>query len=465
LKRYHQNIGGIFRLVDALVIGITWLISYYIRFYIPIIDVTRGFPSFESYAALTPLIIGLWVIVFSGLEVYQSRKMLRRTQEAHLIIKSHVAALLIFIAITYLFSEYRYSRVVMVYFGLLGCFFLVFFRLAIRNALRALRKNGFHQRRVLIIGEGEWVETVIHKLNRFPELGFQVVGVLVNAPSQSTLVGGKEVLGHFMDVGKIVKSHQIEQIFIALPRSESSELDHILNAIKDEPVDIQLVPFVMDFITLGCEVEDFDGIPLVSLNDSPLYGWGAFLKRITDVLFSILLIIVLSPILLILGIFVRLSSKGPIFFTQERMGLDGQTFQMYKFRSMKMDAETKSGAVWATENDSRRTWFGMFLRTTSLDELPQLWNVLKGNMTLVGPRPERPVFVEQFKREIPNYMLRHKVKAGMTGWAQVNGWRGNTSLRKRIEFDLYYIKHWSYLFDLKILLLTLWRGFINKNAY
>jgi exopolysaccharide biosynthesis polyprenyl glycosylphosphotransferase len=225
------------------------------------------------------------------------------------------------------------------------------------------------------------------------------------------------------------------------------------------------VPDVHRYITLGCEVENFYGFPVVRLNDSPMIGWGAMAKRTTDVIGSVFALIMLSPLLFLIGVLVKLTSRGPILYAQERMGLDGSTFKMLKFRSMKADAESRSGAVWAQAVDDRRTAFGTFLRKTSLDELPQFWNVLRGDMSLVGPRPERPVFVDKFRSEIPLYMLRHKVKSGITGWAQVNGWRGNTSLARRIECDIFYIRNWSYALDLKILLFTLWKGFINKNAY
>jgi exopolysaccharide biosynthesis polyprenyl glycosylphosphotransferase len=212
-------------------------------------------------------------------------------------------------------------------------------------------------------------------------------------------------------------------------------------------------------------VEEIEGLPMVRLNDSPLGGWMAIGKRLMDIGLSAVALTLLSPVYLVLSIAVRLTSRGPIFYGQERMGLDGRTFKMWKFRSMKVDAEKETGAVWAKAGDDRRTPIGALLRSTSLDEIPQFWNVFTGDMSLVGPRPERPVFVHQFKREIPHYMLRHKVKAGITGWAQVNGWRGDTSLEKRIECDLYYIRNWSFILDMKILFLTIWKGFVNKNAY
>jgi putative colanic acid biosynthesis UDP-glucose lipid carrier transferase len=239
----------------------------------------------------------------------------------------------------------------------------------------------------------------------------------------------------------------------------------ILNLLKTQTVDIQFIPDIHEYATLGCEIEDFDGLPIININHSPLAGWGFLVKRFSDILFSATALILFCPVFIILAILIKWSSQGSIFYKQERMGLDGVTFYMLKFRSMHENAEKASGAVWASAQDSRRTRLGAFLRRTSLDELPQFWNVLVGNMSLVGPRPERPIFIKKFKEEIPHYMLRHKVKAGMTGWAQVSGWRGNTSLDKRIECDLYYIRNWSFLFDLKILILTFWKGFMNKNAY
>lgn len=465
LKRYHHIVGGVFRIVDGCVIVAAWLAAYGLRFYIPVIEVTKGFPKFQKYAALSPLVLVLWMMVFSSMRVYQGRKMLRRTHEAHLLLKAHSVALLLFIAITYLFSEYKYSRAVMLYFGALGGFFLVAFRLILRNALREIRRKGYNLRHVIIVGEGRPIETLIARLEKFPELGFRAIGVVTHEKSEAESVGRKPVMGHFGEIPRIIREQRPDQILISLPRHQYNDLDRILESIKDETIDIKLIPDIHEYVTLGCEIEDFDGVPIVNLNDSPLEGWGGIVKRLTDIALSSIALILLSPFMLLIAIAVRLTSRGPILYTQERMGLDGRTFQMLKFRSMRVDAEAKSGAIWAHAGDDRRTLIGKFLRATSLDELPQFWNVLQGDMSLVGPRPERPIFVHQFRREIPHYMLRHKVKAGITGWAQVNGWRGNTSLERRIECDLYYIRNWSYLLDWKILLLTLWKGFINKNAY
>jgi Undecaprenyl-phosphate glucose phosphotransferase len=465
LKRYHQIVGGVFRVIDACVIGGTWILAYYLRFDLPFIAITKGLPRLTKYAALTPLVMILWALVFSGMKVYQSRRMLRRTHEVHLILRSHGVALLFFITLTYLFSEYKYSRGVMFYFGVSGGFLLVAFRLSLRNVLREIRRRGYNLRHLLVVGEGAALETLIQRVDKFPELGCRVVGAVVHEKSSAKSVGGKPVIGRFGDVGRLVHMRGIDQVMISLPRSQYGDLDRVLDALKDETADLQLIPDIHEYVTLGCEIEDFDGLPIVNLNDSPLAGWGRLLKRLTDFTVSAIALLVFSPVLLFIALAVRLSSAGPIFYVQERMGLDGRTFKMLKFRSMRIDAEKETGAVWAKPNDDRKTTVGSLLRATSLDELPQFWNVLMGDMSLVGPRPERPVFVQQFRHQIPHYMLRHKVKAGITGWAQVNGWRGNTSLDRRIEFDLYYIRNWSYGMDWKILVMTVWKGLINKNAY
>jgi len=442
--------GGFFRGVDVIVIATCWLASYWMRFNLPFFEVTKGFPKFATYAALAPLVVILWMMVFSAMRVYRPRRMLRRTHEAHLLIKSHGVAMLFFIALTYLFSEYKYSRGVMLYFGVSGGFSLVLFRLVLRNSLRVMRRRGYNQKNVLIVGSGGAVDTLKWKIEKFPELGIRISRVLADG---------------FEQVAGIVRSENIDQVLIALPRHQYGELDRILRDLNDEMIEIQLVPDVHEYVTLGCEVEDFDGMPIVQLNDSPLGGWNAVFKRMTDAAVSLLALLVLLPLFAVIALLIKLTSRGPVFYSQDRMGLDGRVFKMVKFRSMKPGSDGGIGAGWTRKDDDRRTRLGSFLRATSMDELPQFWNVFRGDMSLVGPRPEQPFFVQQFKRQIPFYMLRHKVKAGLTGWAQVNGWRGDTSLDKRIECDLYYIKNWSHTLDLKIMFMTVWRGFINKNAY
>jgi len=465
LKRYQTLCSGLVGTADALIIVSAWPAAYWLRFYVPVFAVTKGLPTFSTYLSLTPLVAVVWLAVFTAMRVYSFGGRLAPVREMLLVLKAHGLALLLFMSLTYLFDQYQYSRLVTMYFGVLSGAALVLGRLIVRGGFRFLHTRGINVRRVLVVGEGPSAESVIRRLDDFPEIGLQVIGVVTHADSSAWEVGRKQVLGCFDQITQIIEKFKVEEVLIALPSSQQNDVAYLLEQLKDETLDVRLIPDVHAYVTLGCDVEDFDGVPVLRINDSPLFVWRAAAKRCTDILVAAIALAVFFPLMLLIGMLVKLTSRGPMLYRQERMGLDGRTFMMLKFRSMKIDAESRTGAVWAQQSDDRKTVIGAFLRKTSLDELPQLWNVLRGEMSLVGPRPERPVFVKQFRKEIPHYMLRHKVKAGITGWAQVNGWRGNTSLSRRVECDLYYIQNWSYLLDLKILSLTIWKGFVNKNAY
>ena len=343
---------------------------------------------------------------------------------------------------------------------------MIFSHLLVRTILAEVRKRGFNLRHILIVGSGDLGQSLAERINQHPEFGLKIVGFLSSHPEKIGIeINGIKVIGLYNEIPKIIQLFGVDQLYIALPLNAQDRLEKVLNSLNEETVDVKVVPDLLRFMNLQTGVEELDGLPIINLAESPLYGWNVILKRISDIIFSVILIVILSPLFILLAIIIKLESIGPIIFWQERVGLDGKLFEMLKFRSMKVDAEEITGPVWASKADNRRTRLGTFLRKTSIDELPQLFNVLIGDMSLVGPRPERPVFVKDFKKSIPKYMLRLKMKAGLTGWAQVNGWRGNTSLDKRIEFDLYYIKNWSLLFDFKIILMTVWKGFVNPNAY
>jgi Undecaprenyl-phosphate glucose phosphotransferase len=353
----------------------------------------------------------------------------------------------------------------MLYFATLAGVGIAVFRLALRISLRRLRAKGRNLRYVLAIGGGPTLETLVRRFDSFPELGLRVIGVVTSESSALERVAEKPVLGKLHQLREILARVRADEVLICPMPGRQDDVYTVLELLQDETVDIRLVPDVLPYVTLGCDVEDFDGMPVVHLNNSPLVGSAAWAKRAIDLVLALLALIVFAPLMALIAILIKATSRGPVLYAQERMGLDGRTFQMLKFRSMRVDAEKGRGAQWATASDDRRTSIGAILRRTSLDELPQFWNVLRGDMSLVGPRPERPVFVNQFRTRIPHYMLRHKVKSGITGWAQVNGWRGNTCLARRIECDLFYIRNWSLALDLKILTMTLWKGFIHKNAY
>jgi len=329
-----------------------------------------------------------------------------------------------------------------------------------------LRKRGYNQRFALIAGIGELGQKVLEKIELYPELGIQVIGFLTQKGEETgKSIKNIPILGGYEDLDKILNEKEVDIFFIAISINEYDCFESLIKKVNGHLSEIKVVPGSYEFLKLRGGMDELGDLPMVSLQGSPLYGWDSVFKRTFDLILGTVVLVMIFPIMLIISLLIKLTSKGPILYKQERVGFDGRLFQMFKFRTMKKDAENETGPIWAGENDPRRTKVGAFLRKTSLDELPQLFNVLKGEISLVGPRPERPNFVEEFKNRIPLYMLRHKIKAGMTGWAQVNGWRGNTSIEKRIEHDLYYIQNWLIAFDLRILMMTLWKGLFSKSVY
>ena len=308
---------------------------------------------------------------------------------------------------------------------------------------------------------------VTDRIRSHPELGIIIKGFLGEEKSQiGNELKGYMVLDTFKNIRNVVLEQKIDMVLITLPLSAHERLKTILDDIGDEMVSIMLIPDLIELATLRGGIGEFEGMPIISLRDTPLYGWNLVIKRVTDIVLSLAIILAVSPLMLVISILVKVTSEGPVFYRQERMGLDGKIFSMLKFRTMATQAEKETGPVWAANGrfSKNGNWFA-FLRRTSMDELPQFFNVLIGEMSIVGPRPERQFFIQQFRDKVPKYMLRHKMKAGITGWAQISGWRGNTSLEKRIEYDLYYIENWSLRFDLEIMWLTIWKGLINKHAY
>jgi Undecaprenyl-phosphate glucose phosphotransferase len=317
---------------------------------------------------------------------------------------------------------------------------------------------------VLIAGVGDLGRLVADRILQHRELGYKVVGFIDDRAGGDHIgYRGLPLLGTLADVAEICEREKIDHLYVALPLDEHAKLLELMEVTTRHFIDVKVVPDLLQFIALRARLEDLDGLPIINVNDVPLQGFNAVLKRAIDVALSAAALVVLAVPLAIIAALIKLTSPGPVFYRLERLGLDGKPITLYKFRSMFVGAEDTTGPVWARDDDPRATSVGRWLRKLDLDELPQFWNVLKGDMSIVGPRPERPFFVEQFKHRIPQYMLRHKVKAGITGWAQVNGWRGNTSLEKRIEYDLYYIENWSVTLDIKIMWLTVVRGLFQRG--
>jgi Undecaprenyl-phosphate glucose phosphotransferase len=454
----HLTLAG-----DLVLIAGSWLLAYYLRFYADLVPLYHQIPPLGPYLALLVPILVVWTVTFRAFDLYRPRRLGSRLAEMSDVAKAGTAGVLILVSLTFFMRSYEFSRVVIAYFWLISILAVTGSRALFREALRVARRRGYNLRYALVVGSGELARTVIQCLRQRPDVGIQLLGLVGDDKNGADL--GVRRLGGYGDIRAILDQGSVDHVILAFPHEDYARIDMVLEEIGDEPVTIHFVPDFLRFTSLRGGVEEFGGLPFIHLRESPLYGWNLILKRGFDLVLGALTLLLVSPVMLLIAAAIRLTSPGLVLYRQERMGLDGRRFWMLKFRTMPGDAEARTGPVWAGPDDPRRTSLGVFLRRWSLDELPQLWNVLRGEMSLVGPRPERPVFVEEFRRKIPGYMLRHKVKAGITGWAQVNGWRGSTSLEKRIECDLYYIEQWSFALDLKILWLTLLNGFRHRNAY
>ena len=447
--------------IDVAVLAVAFALSYFTRF-----DVLHGAPRPPTRETLITLllVLVLFPVAYRQSRLYATNRIRTHLEEVFELFKATITASLVLVALTY-FGRERYSRLTLALFAGYSFVLVAATRVAFRVWLEALRRRGLNLKSILLVGAGELGERVVETIEHHRELGFRVTGVLSrDLLLPGTTVRGVPVIGTADELERILTEHPVDQVILALPSEDTGLLKTLMGKLALRTVDVKIVPDLFQYVTLYGGLEEFGGLPIVSLQGGPLEGWNLVAKRVFDILFSAAALILVSPILLVVALLVKLTSKGPVLYKQERMGMDGAVFPILKFRTMRTDAES-SGARMATAGDDRRTPVGAFLRRTSLDELPQLFNVLRGDMSLVGPRPERPVFIEEFKRQIPKYHLRHKVKAGITGWAQINGLRGQTSIAKRIEYDLYYIENWSLLLDLKILVRTALGGFLSRNAY
>ena len=461
LKSHSRLVENLALAGDLLLIAACWIGSYGIRFYLlPVTDV----PPFRDYALQLVPILLVWGIAFRTFDLYRPNRLGSRRSEWWDVAKASTLGALVLVSImTFVFRGHEYSRLVIILFLAQSIVVVSLARAGLREVLRFARRHGYNLRYAIVVGGGEPAAEVLRVLNRRRDVGIFVLGLLSDkkeVPDNVRWLGGIE------DVRAVLDRQQVDIVVIALPHADAARLTTVLGGIGDDPIAIHLVPDVFGLVPARGGIEEFETIPFIHLRESRLYGWNRVVKRVFDLVFGALALAVAAPLMLAIAVALKLTSSGAVLYRQERMGVDGRRFRMLKFRTMQVNAEAATGPVWARADDPRRTPLGVFLRRTSLDELPQLFNVLRGEMSLVGPRPERPSFVEEFRRRVPGYMLRHKMKAGITGWAQINGWRGNTSIEKRIEHDLYYIERWSLAFDLKILLQTLWYGFrVNRNAH
>ncbi len=481
ITRKRARLVGLFLFSDVVGIFLSYFYSYLFRFYAYIIpvDPVKGIPPLENYAVIFPLFLASHLVIFYLQGFYKSR--LKRTKLDDFFFISLNALLTILVVSAVMSYLYSYSQGPAPLFrvsfkishGFLAVYFVtvIFMISFLRNQIYFFMKRryarGFNLQHVLVLGAGEMGRAVAQKISQYKDLGFVLKGFLDDDKAVGEKVdidGGVEVLGRIGDLGTILEKGEVSEVFVALDLNNYAKILETIKVANKYVVNIRLIPDLFQLLTLKANVQDLDGFPVISIDDVSLKGIASAIKRGSDLLVATLGLVIFSPLLLIVAILVKLTSKGPVFYKQERMGLDGRKFSMIKFRTMICDAERETGPVMCQAGDPRITRVGRFLRRFSIDEIPQLINVFKGEMSLIGPRPERPEFVREFADKIPNYMLRHKVKSGITGWAQVHGLRQDTSIEKRIEYDLYYMQNWSLALDLKIIWMTLGRGFIDRNV-
>jgi Undecaprenyl-phosphate glucose phosphotransferase len=463
IKRRSQILSGWFLLWDLILTALAWVCAYYIRFETGWIPIRKTPPDIVLCWRNLPLVVVLAAVAYHLTGQYTIHRLRRFREEVVCVLKGTALVSLLVMATTFWLHDRYESRATMLLFSVLLAAGVLTARRVSWTAVRYLRSQGYNQSNALIVGTGRVARKTARLLRQASWLGIKNLGFVEDQPSR--WCSDLHLIGTTAELPVLIQKYQVAHVFIALPMSRYDDARRVFDALSQSLVEMHLIADVPNLAGLSLTTTYVGGLPIIGLRESPHFGLNVVVKRAMDIALSLLALFVLSPVLALLAGLVKWTSPGPVFYRQERCGLNGKTFFMLKFRSMRCDAEQQTGAVWAQKDDPRRTRFGAFLRQTSLDELPQLFNVLKGDMSLVGPRPERPVFIQQFSRTIPGYMARHRVKAGITGWAQVHGWRGNTSLRKRIQYDLYYITHWTPWLDLRILWMTLFHGLLHRNAY
>lgn len=451
--------------VDLMAVAGSMMVAYYFRFSSGLIAY-QEFHPFRNYVGYLAILCVAAPAVIAANGLYRPRRSISWLDHLYAIFSSvSVATACAMVSSAVIWRDVDSSRLMVAMAWLLTLVSVPIGRYAVHTTQTSLRRQGIGIERMLIVGTGETAHLVYDRVRRAPGTGYRVIGFVTEIPDVS-VVCGLPVFGTLDTIGSIVREHDIHEVVVAIPTLSRQKLLDLVTQCTNERVNIKVFPDLFQFMTSGVNTGDLNGLPLISVKDVALRGWNLMLKRAMDVLVSAFVLVVLSPVMLLLAGLIKLTSPGgPVFLIQDRVGLDGRPFPIIKYRTMRPDAEKATGAVWATRDDPRRTRLGAFLRRYSLDELPQFINVLLGDMSLVGPRPERPVFVEKFRRTIPRYFERHREKAGLTGWAQVNGLRGNTSIEERTTYDVWYVENWTLWLDIKIMLKTLYVIFVDSNAY
>lgn len=471
VKDNQQHFNRLHVVLDGLVVIISYALAWWLKLSGIFANNQVGVLSFEFYMKALIFIVPLYLLLYYAFNLYTPKRVQGRRLELSNIIMANTVGILIvfagfFLVLSYTEEAKNFSRSMFAYFYIFNIVLEEVERLVVRGFLRSIRRKGYNQKHILLVGYSKAAEQYIDRIKQNPQWGYNIRGILDDNIARGTIYKGVKVIGSIDNLTFILPENKLDEIAITLGLEEYYKLEKIVSQCEKSGVHTKFIPDYGNIIPTRPYTEDLLGLPVINIRYVPLSNtFNAMVKRLMDIVGSIICIVIFSPVMLISAILVKTTSSGPLIFKQERVGLHNEKFMMYKFRTMYVQTEEEEKKGWTQKNDPRVTKVGGFLRKTSLDEFPQLFNVLKGDMSLVGPRPERPQYVEKFREEIPRYMIKHQVRPGMTGWAQVNGYRGDTSIRKRIEHDLYYIENWTLGLDIKILFLTVFKGFINKNAY
>lgn len=468
IKDNQKYFNRLHLLMDAVVVAVSYLLAWYIKFCTIFADTEPGAGALDmgTYFGFLYFVVPEYIILYYFFNLYAPKRATRRKYELEGIIKANTVGIVFFIVVLYMIKQPDFSRFMMGAFFVINIFLAMVYRTLIRNLLLYFRKKGYNLKYILLIGYSRAAEEYISRINANPQWGYVVRGILDDRIPSGTVYKGVKVVGRIANIRYILPENSLDEIAITLALKDYDRLETIVDLCEKSGVHTKFIPDYNSLVPSHPYTEDLMGLPVINIRYVPLtntLNWVS--KRVVDIVGAFVGIVVSSPIMLLAALAVRLTSRGPVIFKQERVGLHNKTFKMYKFRTMEMQKDSAEQKAWTVKDDPRVTGVGKFLRCTSLDELPQLFNILVGEMSLVGPRPERPQFVEKFKEEIPRYMVKHQVRPGLTGWAQINGYRGDTSIRKRVEYDLFYIENWTMGMDFKIMFLTFFKGFINKNAY
>ncbi len=477
IKQNQKHLNKLFVFVDALVIFLAINLSYYIRFGYNGFSTNDNF--FNFYILPLILMIPIYLVLFSIFDLYEPYRFKSIISEAVNIIKCNILGVVIFMVLLYLLKRVNYSRLLILVFFLSSICLICIERISLRMILRSIRKRGYNVKHVLFIGINDETYNLVREIEQNKQWGYVIEGILCNenfkeafqevaaeSASKGSIADKIKIIDDLSVLETYISGSNIDEVFITLSFNEHDKINKIIHICEKCGTKCQLPLDFSDSSFSKPYIEEIGNIPVMGVRYIPLDNlFNNMVKRTFDIILSSIAIILSSPIMLASVIIIKLTSPGPIIFKQKRVGLNKKVFTMYKFRSMNVQKASDEKVEWTTENDPRKTKFGSFMRKTSIDELPQFFNVLKGDMSMIGPRPERPYFVDKFKHEIPKYMVKHQVRPGITGWAQVNGWRGDTSIDKRIQCDVFYIENWSFFLDIKIVFLTFFKGFVNKNAY